>query len=132
MSEAPLPGHLLFGGLGLFTYNGLPKASYYVMTLLSRLGGEFPAKGNGWFAPRTSEDIRIIAYHYIHISSLYAMSEQFIMTPTDRYTMFGSYQPLSLTLHLSEMEDREYCGWLSDREIPHFSRLFITAQFVRI
>lgn len=108
MSEAPLPDSLLFGGLGLFTANGLPKASYYALTLLRQLGDQFLAKGEGWFATRTDTDIRIITYHYFHFSHLYAVGEQFIMTARNRYTMFDSAQPLDLTLQLEALENRSY------------------------
>lgn len=108
MSEAPLPDRLLFGGLGLFTANGLPKASYYTLTLLAQLGGQFLARGDGWFATRTDSDIRIAAYYYIHFSHLYAMGEKFVMTPENRYSMFSSAAPLHLVLTLNEMENRTY------------------------
>lgn len=108
MAEAPLPSQLLFGGLGLFTVNGLPKASYYSLYLLHRLGDEFLAKGKGWFATKTSSDIRIIAYHYKHISKLYTMGERFDMTDTDRYTMFEPSESLFMELKIEDMEDREY------------------------
>lgn len=108
MSEAPLPDSPLFGGLGLFTVDGLPKANYYVLTLLRQLGSQFLSKGDGWFATRTDTDIRIITYHYFHFSHLYAMGEQFIMTAQNRYTMFDSCQPLDLTLYLEDLENRTY------------------------
>jgi beta-xylosidase len=108
MAEAPLPEQLLFGGSGLFTVNALPKASYYACYLLAQLGDTFLARGNGWFATRTSQDIRIMAYHYKHISDLYSMGERFDMTETDRYTMFEPTESLDLQIRLLQMEDREY------------------------
>src|SRR5699024_6209893 len=76
MSEAPLPERMLFGGVGLFTVNGLPKASYYALYMLRQLGDQFLAKGDNWYATRTPEDIRIIVYHYRHYSKLYTMGER--------------------------------------------------------
>ena len=52
MGEAPLPKELFFGGLGLFTVNGIPKASYYALWLLRQLGDRFIGSGDGWFATR--------------------------------------------------------------------------------
>ena len=100
MSEAPLPGDLLFGGLGLFTANGLPKASYYALCLLSELGDHLIGSGEGWFATRSGEDIILLAYHYIHLSRLYASGERFIMTSEDRCTMFRSAAPMDLHVNL--------------------------------
>ena len=108
MAEAPLPEKFLFGGLGLFTANGLPKAGYYALYLLRQLGDRFLAKGNGWYATRTQTKICIIAYHYKHISNLYAMGERFDMTETDRYTMFEPSESLYLQLELQGMDDKEY------------------------
>lgn len=108
MAEAPLPEKFLFGGLGLFTANGLPKAGYYALCLLRQLGDDFLARGNGWYATRTQKKICIIAYHYKHISNLYAMGERFDMTETDRYTMFEPSESLYLELELQNMEDKEY------------------------
>ena len=108
MAEAPLPEKFLFGGLGLFTANGLPKAGYYTLCLLRQPGDNFLASGNGWYAARTQVKISIIACHYKHISNLYAMGERFDMTETDRYTMFEPSESLYLELELQNMEDRQY------------------------
>jgi xylan 1,4-beta-xylosidase len=108
MTEAPLPDKLLYGGLGLFTKNGMPKPSYYSFCILNQLGDEFIAKGDNWYATRTSKDIRIIAYHYKHITPLYCTGERFDMTENDRYTMFEPSETLELNLQIHDMEDKEY------------------------
>ena len=102
MSEAPLPENMLFGGLGLFTANGLPKASYYALFLLSRLGDELIAAGDGWIATRANREIRIVACNYIHLTKMYASGERFIMTEKDRYTMFGSATSRMLQILLED------------------------------
>lgn len=108
MSESPLSGDMLFGGLGLFTINGLPKANYYAFHLLSKLGDQFIGKGECWFATKTNSDIRIIAYHYRHYSKLYTMGERFEMTDTNRYAMFEPNQQLHLTLTLNNVPECQY------------------------
>ncbi|MCM1541189.1 MAG: helix-turn-helix domain-containing protein [Blautia sp.] len=108
MAERPLPEDYLFGGLGLFTTDGLPKAGYYALWLLRQLGDSFLAKGNCWYAARTQSKICVMAWHYKHISNLYAMGERFDMTETDRYTMFEPSESLYLELELQDMEDKEY------------------------
>jgi xylan 1,4-beta-xylosidase len=72
------------------------------------LGDTFLAKGDGWFATRTQKDIRILAYHYKHITSLYSMGERFDMTNTNRYTMFEPSETLELHLQIHDLEDKEY------------------------
>lgn len=113
MSEAPLPENMLFGGLGLFTANGLPKASYHALCLLSRLGDELIAAGDGWIATRAPQEIRIVACNYIHLSKMYASGERFIMTEKDRYTMFGSATARLLQITVDSKwndSDREDAG----------------------
>ena len=100
MSESALPDTMLFGGLGLFTMNGLPKASYYALYLLSRLGDRKIAGGNGWMASLSGEEIRIICCHYIHLPKLYASGERFITSEKDRYAMFQSAAPRLLSIDL--------------------------------
>lgn len=108
MAESALPNELLFGGLGLFTKNGIPKASYHAMTLLAKLGDSFLAKGKNWFATKSDSDIRIMAYHYKHISKIYTIGERFDMTETDRYAMFEPTDSIALEITISDMADREY------------------------
>ncbi|MDE6108332.1 MAG: helix-turn-helix domain-containing protein, partial [Oscillospiraceae bacterium] len=45
MGEAPLPPELFFGGNGLFTVNGVPKAGFYSFTLLRQLGNILVGRG---------------------------------------------------------------------------------------
>ena len=108
MGEAPLPKELFFGGLGLFTVNGLPKSGYYAFTLLRRLGDVLIGRGDGWFATRQGKSYRILLYNYRHFSHLYAQGERFDMTFTDRYTPFSPEQSLDVHLSLTDVENGEY------------------------
>lgn len=108
MGEAPQPGELFFGGTGLFTANGIPKASYYAFTLLSQLGDTLLGKGDGWFITRNRDSYRILLYNYRHFSHLYAHGERFDMTFTDRYTPFEPEQMLDVQLTLRGAEGGAY------------------------
>ena len=98
MGEAPQPKELFFGGLGLFTANGIPKAGYYAFTLLRQLGDDLLGRGDGWFITKQDESIRIILYNYRHFSHLYAQGERFDMTFTDRYTPFSPEHMLDVPM----------------------------------
>ncbi|SDK08521.1 helix-turn-helix domain-containing protein [Natronincola ferrireducens] len=52
------------GGLGLITLNGLRKSSYYGFYLLSKLGDEIIAKGDGYVATKNNDSIQILIYNY--------------------------------------------------------------------
>ena len=108
MGEAPLPRELFFGGLGLFTVPGIPKASLYALTLLRQLGDTFVGKGEGWFATRQGKSYRIILYNYRHFSHLYALGERFDMTFTDRYTPFDPVQQLDVHIALEGISNGAY------------------------
>lgn len=108
MGEAPLPENQFFGGLGLFTKDGIPKPVYYALTILNKLGGEFIDQGEGWFASRDGDAYKIILYNYRHFSKLYAMGEKFDMSFTDRYTVFEPSQTLDVHLQISDVENGSY------------------------
>lgn len=108
MGEAPLPKELFFGGLGLFTVNGIPKASYYALCLLRQLGNTFIGKGDGWFATKQGNRYIIMMYNYRHFSHLYALGERFDMTFTDRYTPFDPVQNLDVHLSLTDIPNGRY------------------------
>lgn len=108
MGEAPLPQQTFFGGLGLFTVSGIPKASYYALWLLRQLGDTFIGKGDGWFATRQGDRYILMLYNYRHFSHLYALGERFDMTFTDRYTPFDPVQLLDVHLVLNNVRNGSY------------------------
>ena len=108
MGEAPQPKELFFGGLGLFTSNGIPKAGYHAFTLLRQLGDTLLGRGEGWFVTRQDGSFRIILYNYRHFSHLYAQGERFDMTFTERYTPFSPEQMLDVHLSIRDAEAGEY------------------------
>ncbi len=108
MGEAPLPKAQFFGGLGLFTVNGIPKASYYALWLLRQLDGNFVGSGDGWFATKRGETYSVLLYNYRHFSHLYALGERFDMTFTDRYTPFDPVQNLDVHITLSDVKNGKY------------------------
>lgn len=108
MGEAPLPAELFFGGLGLFTANGIPKASYYVLTLMAKLGNELISRGDGWFMTKNEQGYQIVLYNYRHFSQLYASGESFDMTFYERYTPFAPEQSMDFHIHISGMENGSY------------------------
>lgn len=108
MGEAPLPEHEFFGGLGLFSKDGIPKPAYYALTLLKQLGSTFIDRDKGWFATKEKNVYKILVYNYRHYSRLYAMAEKFDMTFTDRYTVFEPHQSLDVHLKIDGIENGDY------------------------
>ena len=108
MGETAQPEDMFFGGLGLFTTNKVPKASYYAFKMLSCLGDTLIGRGPGWFAARSGSKIQIILYNYRHFSQLYAMGERFDMTFTDRYTPFSPEEQMDVHLSIRDLASEKY------------------------
>lgn len=108
MSEYVQNGELFFGGLGLFTYNGIPKASYHALKLINRLGSEFIASGKNWFATKRDNEIQILLYNYKHYSELYSSGERFDMTKNDRYTMFEPPIDAKISITIENLVENQY------------------------
>lgn len=108
MADGALPDKLFFGGLGLYTVNGIPKASYYAYTLLNQLGDQFLGRGDGYFVTKNNRSYQIMLYNYKHFNYLYANGERFDMTENDRYTVFADAEPVAIGLTLSDMQPGTY------------------------
>lgn len=101
--ESLLSKALFHGGLGLFTYNGIPKPAYYTFTFLSQLGDTLVAQGDGYFVTRQDDELRLIFYYYRHYSDLYASGERFNISQTHRYAPFGDAGNRKFTLSLTDL-----------------------------
>lgn len=88
IEELQIPGQLFHGGLGMFTFNKIPKAHYNAFCLMSHLGDWMIGRGNGYFITKTYSGLSMILYNYEHFSRLFARGEFFRMTNENRYTPF--------------------------------------------
>lgn len=108
MGESPLPDKMFFGGLGLFTKNGMAKPVYYAMKLMSQLKGNCIGSGSGWFAAKDGSVYQIILYNYRHYTDLYASGEQFIVSYEDRYNLFEPQQTLDAHIRIEDAPNGDY------------------------
>ncbi len=108
MGEGLQPKELFFGGLGMLTSAGIPKACYNALSLLTHLGDTLIGKGDGWFITKKGDDLCMILYHYRHFSQLYARGELFDMTFSDRYTTFGPDQPMDAHIIIRNIPEGTY------------------------
>lgn len=100
------PEHALYyGGYGLFTYTGIPKAGYYAMDLLAQLDGSTAAQGRGYYVTRTADGIQILLYHYTHYDRMYL--EHYSFTE-DRYGVFMDENALQFTIRLKDIPAAYY------------------------
>lgn len=101
IDEWLVPGGVFHGGYGLFTMNGIPKAGYQALRLLTRVGERKIASGPGWFVSKSRNEIRIFLYHYCHYDALYRYRYQKLTNPHDAYKVFRREGELRIALTLT-------------------------------
>lgn len=108
LEEWQVPGGVFYGGYGLFTVNGIPKAGYQALRLLALAGDEQLANGDGWVVTRKQDEIQIYLYHYCHYDAFYRYRYQKLRNPHDAYTVFERSTPLHITLELLGLPIGDY------------------------
>lgn len=103
IEEMQLPDDLYHGGLGMFTYNGIPKAHYNTFKFLSSLGDILLAQGNGYFVTKSTNSIIMILYNYEHFSKLFATGQLFDLTTDNRYTPFTTMSPVNFEIQINNI-----------------------------
>lgn len=71
LEEFKMSSETFHGGLGLMTYNGIPKPSFYAFKLLAKLGRQFIHQGKGYYITSSDMGLQVLMYAYAHIDSLY-------------------------------------------------------------
>lgn len=99
---------LFHGGYGLMTYNGIPKAGYRALSLLSRMGRRIVDSGAGWMLTEQEQDYQLMAYHYCPYSNLYRYRYKRLTKPEDAYSVFEAGSVQNLQVHLSNLPDGLY------------------------
>lgn len=108
IDEWLVPGGVFHGGYGLFTANGIPKAAYRAMGLLTRAGEERLGAGKNWFVSRSAAGIQIFLYHYCHYDNLYRYRYQKLKNPHDAYKVFQDVGNLRMSLSLTGLPPGSY------------------------
>ncbi len=108
LEENQLPEEMYHGGLGLFTYNGVEKPTYYAMQFLSKLGNTLLASGQGYFITRRDDgSVAMILFNYEHCNTLYT-EEGFGLTRTSRYGVFSLRNALDVSITLRNLPSPLY------------------------
>lgn len=105
--RAPLED-VYHGGYGLFTYNGIPKAGYHAMRVISRMGSEVIDSGRDWMLTRRGGDYQLLAYNYCHYSNIYRYRYKKLERPEDAYSVFEQGESIHLQLGLLDLPQGKY------------------------
>lgn len=108
MEERATLESLFHGGYGLFTYNGIPKAGYYAMQLLSRMGSELIDSGIDWLLTREGADYQLMTWNYCHYGNLYRYRYQRLEQPKDAYSVFEDGHVQRFQFRLDAIADGRY------------------------
>lgn len=105
------------GGYGLFTINGIPKASYQALHLLNKIGDYKVDAGEGWFVSQTQDAVQIYLYHYCHYDALYRYRYQKLRDPYDAYKVFQTKGKLKIEMEICGLSPGIYRqeSWIISR-----------------
>ena len=108
MEERATLESVYHGGYGLFTYNGIPKAGYHAMRLVSTLGDRQIAAAPGWMLTGGADGYHLLVYNYCHYSNLYRYRYQRLTQPQDAYSVFEPGENIRYQFLLSGLPDGAY------------------------
>lgn len=108
LEEFKMSSETFHGGLGLMTYNGIPKPSFYAFKLLAKLGRQFIHQGKGYYITSSDMGLQVLMYAYAHIDSLYQKGDASLINRTNRYDVFEEGGDIELTLELTDIQPGSY------------------------
>lgn len=108
LEEFKMSSEMFHGGLGLMTYNGIPKPAFYAFKLLAKLGRQFIQQGKGYYITSSDMGLQVLMYAYAHIDSLYQKGDASLINRTNRYDVFEEVGDIELTLELTDYHPGSY------------------------
>lgn len=96
------------GGLGLFTYQQIPKPAYYAFVFLNQLGEDIIAQGDGYIVTKRDDRYVLLLYNYVHFTSLYASGEHFNLDVVKRDAPFQSREKKQFIFKIQGLEKGEH------------------------
>lgn len=108
LEEFKMSSEMFHGGLGLMTYNGIPKPAFYAFKLLAKLGRQFIHQGKGYYITSSDMGLQVLMYAYAHIDSLYQKGDASLISRTNRYDVFEEDGAIELTLELTDLHPGMY------------------------
>ena len=91
---------LFYGGPGVMDYNGLRKASYNTLALLSHIGNHILSKGDYYLFAKKGNKYQILIFNLIEIDEMYAMIDKSVIDKKHRYNIFRNAGNMSVNIML--------------------------------
>lgn len=109
MIEFTDTNHVLFGGNGLLSVDGLPKPSYFAYQFYRRLGKRIIQKGDGYVITSNSMDsYQVLLYHYQHPSETYCKSHHSDASYDVLSRMLSDQKMIQYSIRLSSLVKGHY------------------------
>ncbi|GGA13241.1 hypothetical protein GCM10008018_67710 [Paenibacillus marchantiophytorum] len=108
LEEFKLSSELFHGGLGLMTYNGIPKAAFFAYKFLAKLGNQCVSRGEGYYVASSDRGLQILMYAYVNMDAMYRKGEASFISRTNRYDVFEEAAPTELRLELMGIQPGTY------------------------
>ena len=100
--EMPVPDSLYHGGLGMFTYNKIPKAHYHAFRLLAKVGDDMLQNAYGYFITRKDNGLVMVLYNYEHYSKMFAKGIMYDADASNRYEGFVDKRDAKFSVHIEK------------------------------
>ena len=91
---------LFNGGPGLLTYTGIPKSSYYALSMAYRFTRHLLLKGENYVVGKTDSGYEILIYHMDFYNDDYVGNDPSVISFTNRYNVFEVIPDLDCHIQL--------------------------------
>ncbi len=88
VEEGTSDNRLFHGGLGLFTYNGMKKASYNAFYLLNKLGNNLISSGADYIVTSKGTNTQVLIYNYAYFDELFRSGDKSLLSYHERYNIY--------------------------------------------
>lgn len=99
--------HPFQGAGGLFTFNGLKKASATALSFIGKLGGMTMAFAKNFIVTKEGDKIIILVNNYSHYSKLFAQGEYYDISEKERLTCFPTSTNYIYTIKITGLGNKE-------------------------
>lgn len=107
--ETRISSEIFYGGLGLFTVNGIKKPSYNAFLLLNQLGKNILGRGKNYIVTSSDKNsYQILIYNFVYFNKKYLEGDFKTISDTNRKNAFENFSSLENTLTLNNITDGNF------------------------
>ena len=100
--------HILNGGAGLLTKDGIRKPSFYGIDFMNHLGNKLIEKGENYIVTSNNSDYKIVCHNYKHPNYYYYLKEEDVISPLEQYKIFDDNDTIKLNFQINNVNNGKY------------------------